>query len=238
MRKMLTKILNDINSVLIPRVCFGCNAHLHRGEDIVCTVCRNELPLTEYTFNDENPVDRMFYGRINIKKANSFLFFTENGIVQKLIHHLKYKNQERVGAFLGDWYGQILKDDSDFAKQIDIVIPVPIHSKKLRQRGYNQTEEFSKRLAHHLQAQYINDILIKTANTKTQTKKGRSSRWQADSELYILTNIDILKNKNVLLVDDVITTGATMEICAKTLLKAPGTTIYLTSMAVVPKLWS
>lgn len=238
MNKILTKILNDINSVLIPRVCFGCNAHLHRGEVIICTVCRNDLPLTEYTFNEENPVDRMFYGRINIKKASSFLFFAENGIVQKLIHHLKYKNQEQVSVFLGDWYGQILKDDRDLARWIDVVVPVPLHPKKLRQRGFNQTEGFAQRLAHHLEAEYVGHILIKTANTKTQTKKGRVGRWQGDTELYTLSDSDYLKDKNILLVDDVITTGATMEICAQTLQKATGTTIYLTSMAVVPKLWN
>ena len=238
MLKILTKILNDINSVLIPQVCFGCNAHLHRGEEIVCTVCRNDLPLTEYNFNDENPVDRMFYGRINIKKASSFLFFAENGIVQKLIHSLKYKNQEQVSAFLGDWYGQVLKDEKDFVGHIDVVVPVPLHPKKMRQRGYNQTEGFAQRLAYHLNAEYVDNILIKTANTKTQTKKGRIGRWQGDTELYTLSNADYLKGKHILLVDDVITTGATMEICARALQKMAGTTIYLTSMAVVPKLWN
>lgn len=236
--QILTKILNDINSVLVPRVCFGCSAHLHRGEEIICTVCRNDLPLTEYTFNEENPVDRMFYGRINIKKASSFLLFSEKGIVQRLIHHLKYKNQDQVGSFLGDWYGQLLKENIAFAQIIDVVVPVPLHPKKLRRRGYNQTEGFAKRLAYHLEAEYVGHILIKTANTKTQTKKGRIGRWQEDITLYTLTDADYLKNKSVLLVDDVITTGATMEICAQTLQKAAGTTIYLTSMAVVPKLWN
>ncbi|MGB6153082.1 MAG: phosphoribosyltransferase family protein [Pricia sp.] len=238
MFKNLTNILNDINSILIPKVCFGCSAHLHRGEEIICTVCRNDLPLTEYTFNDENPVDRMFYGRINIKKASSFLFFSENGIVQKLIHHLKYKNQHHVSTFLGDWYGQILKDDHEIAQKIDVVVPVPLHPKKLRQRGFNQTEGFAKSLAHCLEAEYVDHILIKTANTKTQTKKGRIGRWQEDIELYTLSDSDYLKDKRILLVDDVITTGATMEICAQALQKAHGTTIYLTSMAVVPKLWN
>lgn len=238
MFEILTKILNDINSVLVPRVCFGCSAHLHRGEEIICTVCRNDLPLTGYSFNDENPVDRMFYGRINIKKASSFLFFSEKSSVQKLIHHLKYKNQDQVSAFLGNWYGQLLKENNAFAQNIDMVVPVPLHPKKLRHRGYNQTEGFAKRLAHHLGAEYVGHILIKTANTKTQTKKGRIGRWQEDIDLYTLRDANYFKNKNILLVDDVITTGATMEICAQTLQKATGTTIYLTSMAVVPKLWN
>ncbi len=230
----LSNILNDINSVLVPTVCFGCNAHLIRGEEHLCTVCRNQLPLTDYTFNDENAVDRIFYGRIAIKKASSFLFFTENGIVQQLIHHLKYKNQEQIGAFLGDWYGQILKENH-FLTTIDAVVPVPLHNKKLKKRGYNQVTLFAKKLAQHLNTEYIDHVLIKTANTKTQTKKSRISRLQNNKALYTLSDPALLKNKNVLLVDDVITSGATMEICAKAILKAEGVKIYITSMAVVPQ---
>ncbi|WP_289037398.1 ComF family protein [uncultured Zobellia sp.] len=231
---MLTNILNDINSVLAPRVCFGCNVHLNRGEKLICTTCRNDLPLTDYTFNDENPVDRIFYGRINIKKASSMLFFYEKGIVRELIHHLKYRNQEEVGTFLGDWYGQLLKENNELTNAIDLVIPVPLHKKKLRQRGYNQVASFAQRLAFHLNADYVDHILIKTANTKTQTKKGRIGRWQNKKDLYTLSDFNSLKDKHILLVDDVITTGATMEICARTLAQAPNTTIFIASMAVVP----
>ncbi len=231
-----TKVLHDISSILMPRVCFGCTAHLRRGEDLICTVCRNDMPLTEFSFNEENPVDRIFYGRINIKKASSFLFFSEDGHVQRLIHHLKYKNQERLSTFLGDWYGQILKEKGELANLIDIVVPVPLHHKKLRKRGYNQTAGFARSLARHLGAEYVDHILTKTADTKTQTKKGRIGRWQDNKALYTLSDADFLKNRHILLVDDVITTGATMEICARTLQQATGTTIYLTSMAVVPKL--
>lgn len=228
----LTKILNDINNILVPLVCFGCNAHLIRGEEHLCTVCRNQLPLTDYNFNAENPIDRIFYGRIVVKKASSFLFFAENSIVQRIIHHLKYRNQEQIGTFLGKWYGQILKNDSALAK-IDVVVPVPLHKKKLKKRGYNQVGLFAKELAFHLNAQYMPDALIKTANTKTQTTKGRIGRWQSKKALFTLSNADTLKNKTILLVDDVITSGATMETCAKTLHEAEEITIYLTSMAVV-----
>lgn len=229
----LSNILNDINSILLPRVCFGCNARLNRGEYHLCTVCRNQLPLTEYDFNVENAVDRIFYGRINIKKANSFLFFIENGIVKNLIHHLKYKNQEQIGTFLRDWHGQIIAENN-FLATIDYIVPVPLHRKKLRKRGYNQVSAFGRRLAHHLNAEFLEDALIKTANTKTQTKKSRIGRWQNNKALYLLNDPELLENKNILLIDDVITTGATMEICAKTLNHAKGVTLYITSMAVVP----
>ena len=229
----MSKILNDINTVLVPRLCFGCNAHLIRGEHLLCTVCRNELPLTEYSFNVENPVDRIFYGRINVKKASSFLFFEEKGIVQQLIHYLKYRNQEEIGGFLGDWYGQLLKENNG-SGFIDVVVPVPLHRRKLRKRGYNQVALFAERLAHHLNAAYVDNILLKTANTKTQTKKGRIGRWYGNTSLYTLSDQKFLENKRVLLVDDVITTGATMETCAMALQQSKGITIYITSMAIVP----
>ncbi len=213
-------------------VCFGCNARLNRGEKLLCTVCRHELPLTEYNFNVENGVDRIFYGRINIKKASSFLYFTEQGIVKNLIHQLKYRNQEQIGGFLGDWYGQILKEN-DFLKNIHYVIPVPLHKKKLKSRGYNQVALFAQKISEHINAEYLENNLIKTANTRTQTKKNRLSRWYDNRSLYEVIDPNLLKNKNILLVDDVITTGATMEICGQTLKNIEGTSIYITSMAVV-----
>jgi len=219
---------------MLPRVCFGCNTHLTRGEEHLCTVCRNDLPLTEYNFNVENPVDRIFYGRIDVKKASSFLFFRENSIVQQLIHHLKYRNQPQIGDFLGNWYGQVLQEDKALANCIDFVIPVPLHRRKQRQRGYNQVALFAKKLAHYLNAELAENALIKTANTKTQTTKGRIGRWQGNKALYMLEETSKFKNKGILLVDDVITTGATIEICAKTLLQIPGIRLYISSMAVVP----
>jgi len=229
----LSNILNDIISILLPKVCFGCNARLNRGEYHLCTVCRNQLPLTEYSFNVENAVDRIFFGRNTIKKANSFLFFIENGIVKNMIHHLKYKNQEQIGTFLGDWHGQIIAENN-YIDKIDYIVPVPLHQKKLKKRGYNQVSEFGKRITHHLNAEFLEHALIKTANTKTQTKKGRIGRWQINKALYMLNDPLLLLNKNILLVDDVITTGATMEICASTLHEAKGVTVFITSMAVVP----
>ncbi|MFS4415876.1 ComF family protein [Maribacter sp. 2307ULW6-5] len=191
------------------------------------------MPLTEYTFNDENPVDRIFYGRINIKKASSFLFFTDFGITKSLIHHLKYKGQEQVGAFLGHWYGQTIKDNG-YLHHVDMVIPVPLHRKKLAKRGYNQCSLFASTLAQHLNCHCREDLLIKTANTRTQTKRGRLARWLDNRSLYELTDTQALRGKTILLVDDVITTGATIEICANTFKDIEGLTLYVASMAVVP----
>lgn len=225
-----SNILNQINKILIPIGCFGCNAPLRKGERLICTVCRNQLPLTEYNFIDENPIDLIFYGRIDIKKASAFMFFTQNGIVKNIIHHLKYKNQQEIGTFFGDWYGQSIHK----RLKVDFVVPVPLHKKKLKKRGYNQVTCFGKTMAKHLNAIYLEDVLRKTQNTRTLTKKNRFSRWKTSQDLYQLTDDKIIKNKKILLVDDVITTGATIEACATALKKAENVTIYVAAMAFVP----
>ena len=229
----LSNIVNDIINILVPQVCFGCMTPLGKGERLLCTFCRNQLPLTEYNFIDENPIDRIFYGIVPIEKANSLLFFTPNGIVQNVIHHLKYKNQQEIGDFLGDWFGHNINEENPTFR-IDYVIPVPLHKKKLKKRGYNQVTTFGLRLAEHLDAKYIDHILIKTANTKTQTKKNRFFRWQNNQDLYKVLDHSFLKDKNVMLIDDVITTGATLEACSIALKEAEGVKIYIATMAVVP----
>mgnify|MGYP000324286580 CR=1 FL=1 len=225
-----SNILNQINKILIPIGCFGCFSPLRKGERLICTVCRNQLPLTEYNFTDENPIDRIFYGRVDIEKASAFLFFTQNSIVKNLIHHLKYKNQQEIGTFLGDWYGQSIHK----RPKVDFVVPVPLHRKKLTKRGYNQVTNFGKRMADHFNAVYVENALKKTANTRTLTKKNRFSRWKTNENLYELETKELLKNKSVLLVDDVITTGATIEACATALKEAENVTIYVAVMAIVP----
>lgn len=228
----LSNIINDINYILLPPLCFGCNTHLSVGEYLLCTNCRHNLPLTHYNFNQENAVDKIFYGRVPIAKAASFLFFTKTGIVKNLLHYLKYKNQEVLADFIGDWFGSQIAQDGSL--QIDYVVPVPLHPKKLKKRGYNQVAKFGQQLATHLNCSYRDDILIKTQNTRTQTKKTRLARWMNKQDLYITHNNKPLPHKTFLLVDDVITTGATIEACATALLKFKGAKIYVATIAVVP----
>ncbi|WP_420320660.1 ComF family protein [Flagellimonas sp.] len=230
----MAKILNEINTILLPKVCFGCNAQLSRGENVLCTVCRHEMPLTDYNFSDENSVDRIFYGRIPIKKAVSFLYFSKKGAVKQLLHYLKYKNQETVGDFLGEWFGSYLEEEENL-KSVDVVVPVPLHPKKQKKRGYNQVTLFAKRISEAIQAEYRDDILVKVNNTKTQTKKGRLLRWENAQEVFEV-NANTKKGfQHILLVDDVITTGATVEACAKKLHSLGPISVSVLSMAVVPK---
>ena len=179
-------------------------------------------------------VDKAFYGRVDIEKAASFLYFRQNGVVKNLLHYLKYKNQQEISGFLGDWYGEIIKEQG-LTSIIDMVVPVPLHPKKLKKRGYNQVDGFAENIAKHLKANFLPHALIKTENTKTQTKKVRLLRWQENQQLYKINPEFDLKNKNILLVDDVITTGATLEVCAQALKEVDGVKIYIATMAVVPK---
>ncbi|WP_375325709.1 ComF family protein [Flagellimonas sp. GZD32] len=154
--------------------------------------------------------------------------------MKNLLHWLKYKNQEDIGAFLGDWCGAFLKEDVNL-KNIDLVVPVPLHPKKLKKRGYNQVSRFAQKIAENLGAEFREDLLLKVINTKTQTKKDRQSRWLNSKNAFEL-NLNSNKNyRHILLVDDVITTGATIESCAKKLLQLNGVEVFVLSMAVVPQ---
>lgn len=229
----LSNITNDINAVLLPRLCFGCNVRLYRGEQHLCAVCRNQIPLTDYDYRMENAVDRIFYGRVDIQKSSSFLYYLEPGITKNLIHHLKYKNQPIIGDFLGLWCGQKLSSEGQL-QDIDFIIPVPLHRKKEKKRGYNQVDSFGKRIASSINATYLKNVLVKTADTKSQTKKSRIIRWWGNPNLYVVKNAPYLANKNILLIDDVITTGATIEACANALHRLENVRIYVLTIAVVP----
>jgi ComF family protein len=229
----LSKILNDVNTFVVPARCFGCNATLYRGEQLLCAFCRNELPLTEYNFMEENSADRIFYGRSRIVKAGAFLYYIEKGVVQQLLHGLKYRGQERVGSFLGAWYGQQLSREP-LLKGIDYVLPVPLHRKKERRRGYNQCSRFGQEIARCLGARYSEKFLIREIPTPSQTGRERWGRWQNASGAFRLRQPGLLEHRRILLVDDVITTGATLESCCEALWAHSNVQVFIAVMAVVP----
>ncbi len=223
-------IINLLN-LFFPKVCYGCSSLLVDGEIHICTICRHELPLTNYHFNDDEMAKKMLYGRVKLENATALLKFQKKGRVQHLIHGLKYKGQQSTGAFLGKWLGAELKE-TDSYKNVDIVVPVPLHKRKLRKRGYNQVTKFGQEIALALQVPFIEDALIKITKTKTQVFKTRISRWNNENEIFNLIDLQHIKNKHILLVDDIITTGATIEACANELLKAKGVKISVATMAI------
>lgn len=210
--------------------CAACGQRLYKQEEIICLFCQQELPITNYHNDVDNPLAKRFWGRVQLENAATYLNFTKGGRVQQLIHRLKYKNDTAVGSFLGAQYGNILRQSPHFA-DIDAVIPIPLHRRKLRKRGFNQSEIIAASLAQTLQKPMLSNVVQRNADTETQTRKGRAERWQNVSSVFAITDPSALSNKHLLLVDDVITTGATIEACATELLKLPNVRLSVVGIA-------
>jgi ComF family protein len=224
-------MLESLTNLFFPKVCYACNSLLVDNELYVCTSCRHKLPITNFHFNNDDSVKRVFYGRAPVGQATALLRFDKKGLTQMLLHNLKYKGFEEIGLFLGNWLGSELKEIETYAC-IDKVIPVPLHKKKLRKRGYNQVSLFAQQLAKHLDADYVDDVLIKRTNTSSQVHKNRISRWFYNTEIFHAVNTQKIENKHVLLVDDIITTGATLEACSSILLNTKNVKISIATMAI------
>ncbi len=220
-----------IIDLFFPKVCPACHDILKDNEQDICTNCRNNLPVTNFHFNNDNTVLKVFYGRVKVEHGTALLRFEKKGLVQQLIHNLKYKGQESIGVFLGDWLGGELKTINVYS-EIDVVIPVPLHKNKLKKRGYNQVAKFAEHIADALGVIYMDDVLLKVTSTDSQVLKKRLARWANNEELFTLQNKSAIKNKHILLVDDLITTGATMEACITVLNKAENVKISVASMAI------
>lgn len=217
--------------LFFPPVCAGCKTVLVANENVICTKCRHEIPLTQHHLNSENEAIKKFYGRIPVEHVSALVYFHKKGIVQELIHCLKYRGQEDIGTVLGEWYAEELIS-SQLLQTVDTIIPVPLHPKKLRERGYNQVTEFGNALAKKLGIPLNNSILFRQVYSKTQSQKNRLSRTEGIDTIFDVSFDEKDHNKHFLLIDDVITTGATLEVCAKALLKIPGTKISIVCMAM------
>jgi len=212
---MLVNIFIDFINLIFPRTCFVCHQPLVKKEQWLCACCMLDLPYTNDHLEQNNPVLEKFLGRLPISHAMSLFRFRTGNIVQKMVHALKYEKKPEIGFFLGCIYGGQLKNK--FGQHyFSGIIPVPIHPKRLRQRGYNQSEYFAKGLASLLAIPVFTDYLIRTKNTITQTKKGQLERIGSLEQAFSLTasTMSIEENTHLLLVDDIITTGATLEACA------------------------
>ena len=217
--------------LFFPPTCAGCKTILIANENVICTSCRHEMPLTQHHLNPENDAYKKFYGRIPVEHVSALVYFHKKGIVQELIHSLKYRGQEAIGTVLGEWYAEELKN-IPVLSTVDTIIPVPLHLKKLRERGYNQVTDFGNALAKSLQIPVNTSILFRQVYSKTQSQKNRLGRTEGIDTIFDVSFDEKDRNKHFLLIDDVITTGATLEVCAKALLKIPGTKISIVCMAM------
>ncbi len=214
----LYQIGRDFISLFYPNFCLGCSQGLVKGEDILCTHCLVELPKTRYHEWGDNPIKNRLAVRLPIVHAWAYLKFRKTGLVQHLLHQLKYNNQPEVGLKLGKAYAYDLKK-AGFENSFDLIIPVPLHPSRRRMRGYNQSAKFAEGLSAELNIPFDDDISLRTISTATQTKKTKLQRWENVESVFALHHSDKIMGKRILLVDDVITTGATIEACGNHLLK-------------------
>lgn len=223
-------MLNDFRSLIFPKVCYACGKSLFKSEECICTHCLYHLPKTNFHLYGDNPVIKLFWGRANIFSASALYLFSKGSKVQHLIHQLKYRGKKEIGTSLGKYYGRDLKISPLFSS-VNIIMPVPLHHKKLKKRGYNQSETFASGLAKSIKAECVSTILIRARSSETQTRKTRFARWKNVEDVFKVTVPEKIEGKHILLVDDVVTTGATLEACANKLLEVPGTKVSVTAIA-------
>lgn len=224
-------MFKSIINLFFPPVCAGCHSLLLSNENVICTICRHNIPLTNHHLNPENEAFKKFYGRIPVEHTSAFLYFHKKGIVQELIHNLKYKGHEEIGTVLGEWYAADL-NNSTLINSVDAIIPVPLHKRKLRERGYNQVTDFGLALSKGLNIEFNPNILVRTVYSKTQSKKNLLNRSEGIDTIFDVSYTEKDHNKHFLLIDDVITTGSTLEACSHALLKIPGAKISIVCMAM------
>lgn len=224
---MLKKLIN----IFFPPQCKGCSKPLLTQENTICITCRHEIPKTNHLQFTDNECFKKFYGRIPLEHASAMLYYHKKGIVQQLIHQLKYKNCQKIGTILGEWYAHDLYNSKKL-DTIDVIIPVPLHQKRQKERGYNQITTFGEALAKGLSKKLDATILKRKKHTATQSKKDRIHRNTVCQDTFEVQNYSQHHNKHFLLIDDVLTTGATLEACGKALLKIPGAKISIVTIAM------
>ena len=230
---MLSQTLTKIDALLpifFPHNCEGCGTDILTDKQLLCAKCLHQLPETGFFSLEANPVEKLFYGRLKVESAGAAFYFTKQSLLQHLLIRLKYQGDRDAGYFLGRMMGRYLLKSARFSG-IDALVPLPLHSKKEFQRGYNQAAILCKGIYEVWHKPVIMDAIIRNRYTETQTHKSRSERWQNTHAVFSVTDMAKIAHKHLLLVDDVITTGASLEACGTSLLSVAGTSLSLATAA-------
>lgn len=230
----LKRYSESIVDLLYPSLCPGCGNDLLQRDMQLCIHCLSALPHTFFTLFPDNPVEKLFAGRLNVQAASSEFYFSKSELIQSLLHQLKYKDNRQIGHFLGTIIGESLLKNKRFAG-LDVIVPVPLHPAKQFKRGYNQASIIGNGIAEALKIPLLEKCVVKVLRTETQTKKNRAGRWKNVSESFLIKYPQMLSDKSILLVDDVITTGATIEACGNAILAISGTKLSVVSVAYASK---
>lgn len=223
--------LADFVALLFPKLCSACNVTLVNNEQVLCTGCLYHLPYTHSHKHPHNLTAQQLYGKLPVEAAYSLYHFTKGSKVQTLIHKLKYEGIQEIGLEIGRMAAKQLAENKIF-NTTDLIVPVPLHRRKLLKRGYNQSTLFATGIASVLNIPVEEHNLVRISATKTQTQKSRFDRFKNVEDVFQVNNPEKLENKHILLVDDIITTGATMEACGKVLLTIPGVKLSIATIAV------
>ena len=226
----ISSIFSAFSHLLYPSLCFGCGDNEIGEHEFICIHCLSSLPYTQFEKTRNNPIEKLFWGRTNIKFASSTFYYVEQTPLQQLIHQVKYKEQQKLGIYLGTAMGNLL--NPVFSEhEVDLLIPMPLHPKKLKKRGNNQASLLCDGISKTTGRNYDEEVLVRTENTGTQTKKSRIERWENVNAVFSVNDSNKIRDKHILLVDDVITTGASTEACAQTLLNAGSKSVAVCSLA-------
>lgn len=230
MLSLLKKTSESLLNLFLPNLCAGCNEPLSRGEHILCAGCLFSLPETRFHLMRENPVEELFIGKMSVHAATACYYFHKSTAIQHIIHQFKYHHKKEVAIFMGKLMGNMLRQ-SIFFSDVDAIVPIPLHSKKQQLRGYNQSDLLSTGISEMMKIPVLYHGIKRVAFTESQTKKSRMERWQNVKNAFEVTFPEEVRGKHILLVDDVVTTGATLEACSEVLLRIPGTKVSLAALA-------
>ncbi len=229
--KTLLEYINDFLNLFYPETCSVCNNSLYKYEKIICTECIYKIPKTKYHTSPNNPIYELFIGRVNIQAATALMFFSKGSIYNNMIQNLKYKGKKKIGYEMGLILANEIKDTHPYNK-VDIILPIPLHKNREKKRGYNQSEWIAKGLSEILKIPIDTLSIYRNVNTKTQTKKTKEERWDNVESIFSIKKTDNLVNKHILIVDDIITTGSTIESCSHTVLSIPNTKVSIVTIGV------
>ncbi len=232
MLRFINSLLADFVDLVFPSTCIGCNQSMAAHEQVLCAHCRTSLPETGQHKGIYNAdLLNKFAGNAPIRFVTSYVYFVKGGMVQKIIHQIKYKGKKEAAKTMAVWYGHQLKTESTLTDEADFLVGVPLHKSRLNQRGYNQADWIAEGLSEALAIPNRTDILMRTQFKTSQTRKNRMERWKNVESVFAVTNVPAVKDKHVLLVDDVLTTGATLEACAVELIKAGCRSVGIVTIA-------
>lgn len=218
-------------SLLFPRCCVVCGRPLAKGEECICAMCNINLPRTNYHLQKDNQVEQLFWGKIPLERATSFFFYRKGSDFRQILHQLKYGGQKEIGAIMGRYMASELSA-SGFFEGIDVIVPVPLHKRKQRIRGYNQSEWIARGISAVTGIRVDTEVIVRRKHTETQTRKSTFERWENVDGIFELHHAESLKGKHLLVVDDVLTTGAATVACASGLVEIEGVRISVLTLAV------